>query len=610
MFTLLAEHRMTLNQLAGLTQEEQDYVAEIYSDAGDITATLKYALQKADEKFVVLFIGGFACGKTSMINALIGEDLLPTSFLPETAVLGELHYGTKKRITLYPKKGKWEGGDEPFDLREVTTEEISRYVSLSTEDAINSMEKNIDGDESQSRINAKFEKMVIYWPLDILKDGVVLVDTPGINNPYSNDYIVNDCLPKADAIVYVMDSTKAYTAFDKEQLEKVNTLGRRDIITAYTFYDNIERQWRKDPIKLATLRKILTDHMLKHTNLGELSIHFLDSIGGFDAKIDNDRDGLRRSGFEGFEDYLGRYLVESRGTAQVKCIINAIINQAHDMIKDVQILTDAAQIELEQVHAEAEKRLQAAHVEMQQIGENFRRRLEESLPAVEQMLRAFLIEELPEHIDLKDFQPETNLPTGIIRFNPMECRKKFQIIKSECAEEILRRINFEYKVWTINVLDNYFKSIVEESMVGNNFTAEPFIANKIVLPVSLFWHINDIHIISRNEINSTDKIKFLVAKYAKEFFRDVSTKEEVDNMVSDIMSDVKSYVEKTCVSAEKIIRDEVENTERLVRRMVEDGKASLEEKTAQISQRNAAIDKLNNIKDQALRIGRDYGIRF
>ncbi|MBQ6759776.1 MAG: dynamin family protein, partial [Selenomonadaceae bacterium] len=237
---MMVDHKATLNRLAGLIQKEKACAAEIYSEgsyADDKKQILDIASQKTGEEFIVLIIGAFSSGKTSMINALIGEDLLPTGFLPETAVLGELHYGSKKRITLYPKKGMWEGGDKPFDLREVTTEEISRYVSLSTEDAINSMEKNIDGDESQSRINAKFEKMIIYWPLDILKDGVVLVDSPGINDPYSNDYIVNDYLPKADAIVYVMDSQKAYTATDKNQLEMINALGRKNILTGYTFYD-------------------------------------------------------------------------------------------------------------------------------------------------------------------------------------------------------------------------------------------------------------------------------------------------------------------------------------------------------------------------------------
>ena len=597
MFTLLADHKATLNQLAELIEAEKTCAAEIYSDAGNITATLKHALKKVDEEFVVLIIGAFSSGKTSMINALIGEDLLPTGFLPETVMPGELHYGSQKRISLYPKKGMWESGDEPFDLRSVTTDEIRKYVSLSTEDAINSMEKNVDGDASQSRINAKFEKMVIYWPLDILKDGVVLVDSPGINNPYSNDYIVNDYLPKADAIVYVMDSTKAYTVTDKNQLEMINALGHKNIITAYTFYDAVERiAARRQPEKLRTLRNTLINHMMKHTELGEVSIHFLDSIGGLDAKLDDDREVLRRSGFEGFEDYLGQYLVESKGSAQVRNIVSTIVIQADAMIKDAHFLNNAAvQIDFSKTLAEARERLKAARIEAQQKSENYRQSLEERLPEIEQKVRTFLTKELPERIDLEDFQPETSLPDGISKFNPFEGRRKAKAIKDECIEEILRRINFEFKVWATNNLSGYF--------VADKFA--------IVLPASLFGYINftALHIISR-DISSAKKIKFLVAKYAREFFRDVSTKKEVDNMVSDIMFNVKSYVEKTCAGAEKILRDEVENTECLVRRMVEDGKATFEEKSAQIIQRNAAIDKLNNIKDQALRIGRDYGIRF
>ena len=74
--------------------------------------------------------------------------------MPETAVLGELHYG-KKQITLYPKKGQWEGGDEPFDLKETTAEEIAKYASLSSDDTLNSI-----AEDSDKRIESKFEKMI------------------------------------------------------------------------------------------------------------------------------------------------------------------------------------------------------------------------------------------------------------------------------------------------------------------------------------------------------------------------------------------------------------------------------------------------------------------
>ena len=393
-----------------------------------------------------------------------------------------------------------------------------------------------------------------------------------------------------------MNSTNAYQKTDKLQLDTINALGHKNIITAYAFYDAVERSPRRTPEKLRTLRRTLINHMMEHTNLGEESIHFLDSMGGLDAKLYNDREGLRRSGFEGFEDYLGQYLVEGKGTDQVENMINTIVIQADAMIKDAQILNNAAaQIDISKTIAEAREHLKVAHIVAQQKSKNYRQSLENRLPVIEQKLRTFLTKELPERIDLEDFQPETSLPKGVEKLNPFGFRKKAKALRDEYQQEILRRINFEFKVWANNNLSGCF-------------AADKF---AIILPASLFLYINleAFHIISR-DINSAEKIKFLVVKYAKEFFRDVSTKEEVDNMVSDIMSDVKDCLKKTCAGAEKILRDEVENTERLVHRMIEDGKATLEEKTAQISQRNAAVDKLNGIKDKALQIGREHGIRF
>ncbi|MBQ3434547.1 MAG: dynamin family protein, partial [Selenomonadaceae bacterium] len=100
----LVEHKVTLRNLKDLIATEQDCQQKIYAGKAS-DAVLDAISEKTGENFIVLIIGAFSSGKSSMINALIGEELLPHGFLPETAVLGELHYGTKKRVTLYPKKG-------------------------------------------------------------------------------------------------------------------------------------------------------------------------------------------------------------------------------------------------------------------------------------------------------------------------------------------------------------------------------------------------------------------------------------------------------------------------------------------------------------------------
>ena len=128
-----------LRHLAELIREEKECVAEIYSDDFYAANRKKFGISWARRQ----------TNRRVQLWQKIGEELLPTGFLPETAVLGELHYGTKKCIAPYPKKVNWEGGDELFDLREVSADEIRKYVSLSTNDTINSMEQN---DENQRQI--------------------------------------------------------------------------------------------------------------------------------------------------------------------------------------------------------------------------------------------------------------------------------------------------------------------------------------------------------------------------------------------------------------------------------------------------------------------------
>ena len=195
----MVEHKKILERLGELIDREMGCSVIISPNNTVWKKDLGETRKKTGEKFTVLVMGIFSSGKSSMINALLGEPLLPTGFLPETGIIGEMHYGETKKITLYPQKGMWEGGDEPFDLLNPSSEEISKYASIDNEKGMN--QKADDSD----RIESKFEKMIIQWPLEILKDGVVLVDSPGINDPYCNDYITRSYLPTADAIIYVMN---------------------------------------------------------------------------------------------------------------------------------------------------------------------------------------------------------------------------------------------------------------------------------------------------------------------------------------------------------------------------------------------------------------------
>ena len=78
---------------------------------------LKTELEK-DSFIKVPFVGDFNAGKSSLINSMLGADILPTNILPETAVSYELYYSAKEKLEVW------------FDDKLVETTAVSQIKSL------------------------------------------------------------------------------------------------------------------------------------------------------------------------------------------------------------------------------------------------------------------------------------------------------------------------------------------------------------------------------------------------------------------------------------------------------------------------------------------------
>lgn len=97
--------------------------------AKEMTDLYQMAVNK---RFTVAFVGEFSRGKSTLINRILNEDLLPVANLPTTALLTRIVYGNKTRMTVCGKDGRklkelpvtpqsWEGLTAP-DLGEADTE--------------------------------------------------------------------------------------------------------------------------------------------------------------------------------------------------------------------------------------------------------------------------------------------------------------------------------------------------------------------------------------------------------------------------------------------------------------------------------------------------------
>lgn len=134
--------------------------------------------KKQMNEFIISFAGHFSAGKSSMINALIGRDLLPKSPIPTSANIVKLSSGSGVARVFFHHEAPIEY-EEPYDL-----------------DIIKEYCKDKDS----------IEKIEISSSQPIIPENCSIIDTPGIDAADDTDRIITESsLHLVDVLFYVMD---------------------------------------------------------------------------------------------------------------------------------------------------------------------------------------------------------------------------------------------------------------------------------------------------------------------------------------------------------------------------------------------------------------------
>ena len=87
-------------RLTGIVQEASDLVQKL--DMEHCAKTLQQLREKlSSDTFKILVIGNFKNGKSTFINALLGQEILPAYAMPTTAINIETKYGEKPKAILH-----------------------------------------------------------------------------------------------------------------------------------------------------------------------------------------------------------------------------------------------------------------------------------------------------------------------------------------------------------------------------------------------------------------------------------------------------------------------------------------------------------------------------
>ncbi|WP_339215119.1 dynamin family protein [Ornithinibacillus sp. FSL M8-0202] len=134
--------------------------------------------KKQKNEFIISFAGHFSAGKSSMINALIGTELLPKSPIPTSANIVKLSSGSGVARVFFHQEAPIEY-EEPYDL-----DMIKEYCK--DKDSI--------------------ERIEISSSQPIIPENCSIIDTPGIDAADDTDRIITESsLHLVDVLFYVMD---------------------------------------------------------------------------------------------------------------------------------------------------------------------------------------------------------------------------------------------------------------------------------------------------------------------------------------------------------------------------------------------------------------------
>jgi GTP-binding protein EngB required for normal cell division len=212
----------TLSQLAA-----EVGASDIVADAAGLNERL------SEGRFYVACVGQFKRGKSTLLNALVGQSLLPAGVVPVTTAVTVLRYGETLRARV--RLGTvWSA---------IAPSEITSYVS-----------------EDQNPANEKRVSVVeVFVPNALLASGMCLVDTPGIGSVITaNTEATKAFVPHIDAALVVIGADPPISGDEVALIEQV-AKHVRELIFVLSKADRLTDTERREAIAFA--RKVLAQRL-------------------------------------------------------------------------------------------------------------------------------------------------------------------------------------------------------------------------------------------------------------------------------------------------------------------------------------------------------------
>ena len=204
--------REKIVSLSHCTAELCDIRPDIYEiNRGEWKNKLDYAKEQIGAKQMLMFIGPFSSGKSSFINALLGEDILPTNNRPCTSVVTELKFIDGGGHSGFAVRKDGQESDTEYDFGNLLRMVDGPTGAIGESAAYHHIELRYDISQSESQCLRQ-----------LYEAEVTIVDCPGYGSPYySNDEIIEEYISKASHTFWINPVDRMGSVSDYKKLSDV-----------------------------------------------------------------------------------------------------------------------------------------------------------------------------------------------------------------------------------------------------------------------------------------------------------------------------------------------------------------------------------------------------
>lgn len=295
-------------------------LAELLRSAATLTQAEKHEereeqfqdlfVRLAEDRFNLVLIGRFNRGKSSLMNALLGTDRLPTGIVPLTSVVTTVTYGSHEKVTLKYRQ-------KHLDI-EIAMEDLSRYIT----------QQGNPGNTLGIAVAS------IELPAEILRRGFYLVDTPGLGSVIAENATTTEAfLPQADAVILV-------TSYESPLSDEEFRLFQAAISPGVQAFVVINKQDLVSKDERREVGDFVRDRLQGLFDGSTPQIISVSARDGLAAKLLHDPSLLAESGIQDLETKLASFLLErKRGDFLVR-----MCERVHSLLQSFLPLTGIADL--------------------------------------------------------------------------------------------------------------------------------------------------------------------------------------------------------------------------------------------------------------------------